>query len=170
MNEDDLRVKIYETLGLEIGSLSSESGNDWMRAEKEVLAEYKQEQMEKLSNIKQINYLTLDKNCDSFIFILISNLPQHEGIKSIFATRNDINDNDIDELILKGSKETIMNLIRFHKLSEKHIDMIIPKSVYLSKKYLIEMQTLNDSQKESLRAYMNNNSSAYKELLLLLNA
>jgi len=28
MNEDDLREKIYEYLGLDVGSLSSESGND----------------------------------------------------------------------------------------------------------------------------------------------
>lgn len=36
MDEDLLRNEIYKRLGTEVGSLSSESGNDWQRAKTEV--------------------------------------------------------------------------------------------------------------------------------------
>lgn len=49
MNADELREKIYEYLGLELGSLASESGNDWERAKKEVIDDYKREQINNIS-------------------------------------------------------------------------------------------------------------------------
>ena len=64
MDTNELRIKIYERLGLEFGSLTSEGGNDWIRAEKEVIEEYKQQEFEKLQDLKSIDYLTIDKNSD----------------------------------------------------------------------------------------------------------
>ena len=66
INEEDLRKKIYERLGLEFGILSSESGNDWQRAKSEVLDEYKKIEFEKLSRLKTTDYLTLDKTDDMY--------------------------------------------------------------------------------------------------------
>lgn len=45
MDDEKLRVKIYKRLGLEIGSLSYEGGNDWIIAEKEILEEEKQQEL-----------------------------------------------------------------------------------------------------------------------------
>lgn len=42
MEELELRIAIYERLGLEFGCLPSESGNDWQRAKDEVLEEQRQ--------------------------------------------------------------------------------------------------------------------------------
>ena len=59
MNEDDLRIKIYERLGIKVGSLQSESGNDWQRVKKDILDENRSEQLKNISQNKEINYLNL---------------------------------------------------------------------------------------------------------------
>lgn len=147
MNTNELREKIYEYLGLELGSLASESGNDWERAKKEVLDDYKREQSEKNITPEKINYATISKNSNEFVSIINSTLAKHQRHMDVIATRTDLSDSDILLLIRNGSKETIMNLVRLQKLSNDQIDKIIPKSVYLVRKLLFEHQNLSSQQK-----------------------
>lgn len=150
MDSTELRIKIYERLGLEFGSLSSEGGNDWVRAEKEVLEEYRQQEFEKLKDMKSVDYLTVDKNSDEFISAINTTALIAQNYKITIAQRSDLSDEDIDKLIKDGNKDILINLARHQKLTEKQIEDIIPKSTYLCKKYLIENQTLDDKQKQNL--------------------
>lgn len=150
MDCTELRIKIYERLGLEFGSLSSEGGNDWVRAEKEVLEEYRQQEFEKLKDMKSVDYLNVDKNSDEFISAINTTALIAQNYKIIIAQRSDLNDEDIDKLIKDGNKDILINLARHQKLSQEQIEKIIPKSVYLCKKYLLEKQTLEDKQKKRL--------------------
>lgn len=165
MDEGLLRVKIYERLGLEFGSLSSEGGNDWIRAEKEVLEEYRQDLIEKTPKNEKIDYLSLDRSNDLFKLIITSEDPKNEAKKAIIAERSDLSDNEITLLIKQGSKETILNLLKNNQLQSHHIDMIIPKSVYLVKKALLTTQELSQEQKDMLFKLMHKNKSLYDELL-----
>lgn len=150
MDSKELRIKIYERLGLEFGSLSSESGNDWVRAEKEVLEEYRQQEFEKLKDMKSVNYLTVDKNSDEFISAINTTALIAQNYKITIAQRSDLNDEDIDKLIKDGNKDILINLARHQKLNQKQIENIIPKSVYLCKKYLLEKQILSEQEKAIL--------------------
>ena len=135
MDSTELRIKIYERLGLEFGSLSSEGGNDWVRAEKEVLEEYRQQEFEKLKDMKSVDYLTVDKNSDEFISAINTTALIAQNYKITIAQRSDLNDEDIDKLIKDGNKDILINLARHQKLNQKQIENIIPKSVYLCKKW-----------------------------------
>ncbi len=150
MDSKELRIKIYERLGLEFGSLSSEGGNDWVRAEKEVLEEYRQQEFEKLKDMKSVNYLTVDKNSDEFISAINTTALIAQNYKITIAQRSDLNDEDIDKLIKDGNKDILINLARHQKLNQKQIENIIPKSVYLCKKYLLEKQILSEQEKAIL--------------------
>ena len=55
MDEELLRKEIYNRLGVEIGSLSSESGNDWQRAEITQVNNEKTVLYEPLANSIQAN-------------------------------------------------------------------------------------------------------------------
>ena len=90
MNEDDLREKIYEFLGLEVGSLSSESGNDWERAKKEVLDDYRREQLKNTSENTEINYTTIDKSSNEFQYVLNSNEVSLEHKREHISKRMDL--------------------------------------------------------------------------------
>ena len=166
MNEDDLRKKIYEYLGLEIGSLTSESGNDWQIAKKEVLSNYKKETTNENDETAKTDYRLINKNDEFFKFALESTLAETERYKSVIAMRSDLIDSEINQLIHSGSKETIMNLIRFQKLSSEHIDKLISNSVYLAKKLLIENQELSELQKTALTSSMEKFPDLYKNILL----
>lgn len=150
MDSKELRIKIYERLGLEFGSLSSEGGNDWVRAEKEVLEEYRQQEFEKLKDMKSVNYLTVDKNSDEFISVINTTALIAQNYKITIAQRSDLNDEDIDKLIKDGNKDILINLARHQKLNQKQIENIIPKSVYLCKIYLLEKQILSEQEKAIL--------------------
>lgn len=169
MNEQELRIKIYEYLGLELGSLPSESGNDWQRAEKEVLEDYKQKELEKVKNIKITDYLTIDKQTDEFKTVLKTTFVGMQNLKHLIAERNDLENNEIKQLILTGDKDVLIRLSKSQKLTPEQIDLIIPKSVYLVKKNLITNQNLTDEQKSQLLALMNDSSLDYSELLKLIN-
>lgn len=146
MDSKELRIKIYERLGLEFGSLISEGGNDWVRAEKEVIEEYRQQEFEKLKDLKSIDYLTIDKNSDEFKSAINAISLIAQNYKIIIAQRSDLNDEDIDKLIKDGNKDILINLVRHQKLNFKQIEIIIPKSTYLCKKYLMEKQELSEEQ------------------------
>lgn len=146
MDSNELRIKIYERLGLEFGSLSSEGGNDWVRAEKEVIEEYKQQEFEKLKELKSIDYLTVDKGSDEFKSAINAISLIAQNYKITIAQRSDLNNEDIDKLIKDGNKDILINLARHQKLTQKQIEDIIPKSTYLCKKYLLENQELSKEQ------------------------
>lgn len=169
MNEQELRVKIYEYLGLEIGSLPSESGNDWQRAEKEVLEDYKQKELEKVKNIKTTDYLTIDKQSDEFKTVLKSTFVGMQNLKHLISERNDLENDEIKQLILTGDKDVLIRLTKNQKLAPEQIDLIIPRSVYLVKKHLITNQNLTDEQKSQLLALMNDSSLDYGDLIKLVS-
>lgn len=165
MNNEEVRVKIYEYLGLEFGSLSSESGNDWQRAEKEVFQEYKQKELEKLKSVKTTDYLSIDKQSDEFKAVLKSSFTGIQNLKYLIAGRSDLETDDISKLIEFGDKDVLIKLAKIQKLSSEQIDLIIPKSVYLVKKYLITNQSLTDEQKSRLIALMQESSLNYSDLI-----
>lgn len=168
MNDKELSIKVYEYLGLELGSLPSESGNDWQHAEKEILADYKQKELEKLKNIKTTDYLTIDKDSDEFKAVLKSTFTSTQNLKSLVASRNDLEAYEINQLILTGDKDVLIRLTKNKKLTPEQIDLIIPKSVYLVKKNLILNQNITDSQKNQLLILMNSASANYSDLIKLM--
>lgn len=168
MNEDELREKIYELLGLEIGSLSSESGNDWERSKKEVLDDYRREQLKNTSHNNEINYTTINKLSKEFQFVLNSYEATLESKREDISKRTDLDENELSTLIQNSSKEILINVVRNYKLSETLIDKIIDKSVYLVVKYIIEFQSLSSSNIEKIKAIMNRNQSIYSDLLTVL--
>lgn len=168
MNEDDLRIKIYEFLGLEKGSLSSESGNDWERAKKEVLDDYKREQSKNISEKKEINYTTIDKLSKEFQIVLNSDEVSLEHKREHISKRMDLDENEISILIQNSSKEILMDLVRNYKLSEQIINSILDKSVYLVIKHILENQSLSQSNIDKLKLIMDKNKSIYSDLYTLL--
>lgn len=168
MNEDVLREKIYEFLGLEIGSLSSESGNDWERAKKEVLDDYKREQLKNISENKEINLKTIDKKSDEFQSMIKSSDVIYEHKREHISQRLDLDDNEITILIQNSSKEILLNLVRNYQLNELQINSILDKSVYLIVKNILEKQTLTDSNIENILSIMDRNKSMYSDLYQLV--
>lgn len=69
------------------------------------------------------------------------------------------------ELINNGSKEVILNIVRTHQLNSYLIDLIIPKSVYSTKKHLLTDQTLSSKQLDRLKENMSKIPSLYGDLL-----
>ncbi|AXH13751.1 hypothetical protein CP985_04175 [Malaciobacter mytili LMG 24559] len=169
MNEEELRKKIYEILGLEFGSLSNEGGNDWIRAKNQAIEEYKQIEFEKLKNVKSTDYLKIDKNSEEFNMALNSKFIETSNFKILIAQRNDLTNEEIDKLIVFGNKDILINLAKYQKLTSDQIDKIIPNSVFLTKKNIIENQELNSNQKEKILDLMAKSSLDYKELINKLN-
>ena len=165
MNEKELRIKIYERLGLELGSLSSESGNDWVRAEKEVLEEYRQKEFEKLKDLKSTDYMTVEKNSDAFQSAINTSSLIAQNYKIIISRRNDLDSEDIKKLIEDGNKDILISLAREQKLESDSIDLIIPKATFLCKKYLVENQTLTNEQLSKLVSLMRESTLDYTEIL-----
>lgn len=165
MNEEELKKKIYEILGLEFGSLANEGGNDWIRAKNEALEEYKQKEFEKLKSIKSTDYLNIDKKAEEFEIALNSTIIESYNFKILIAKRNDLNNEEIDKLILFRDKDILINLTKYQKLTLEQIDKIMPISVYLAKKNIIENQKLTLEQKDKLKNLMLESSLNYKELI-----
>ncbi len=46
---------------VEVGSLSSESGNDWQRAKNDILEEWKQQEQQEKQDESDVDYLTINK-------------------------------------------------------------------------------------------------------------
>lgn len=164
MNEEELRIKIYERLGLEFGSLTSESGNDWVRAEKEILEEYRRKEFEKLQEIKSVDYLSIEKNTQEFQIALNSKSFKTQYFKILIAQRSDLTNQETIALIETGGRDVVTNLARKQKLDTNMIDMIIPNSVYATKKYLIENQALSGAQKTILLEQMAQHKDTYTTL------
>ncbi|MFW2586481.1 hypothetical protein [Aliarcobacter butzleri] len=169
MNEEELRKKIYEILGLEFGSLANEGGNDWIRAKNEALEEYKQKEFDKIKNNKSIDYLSISKKSDEFKTILNSVSIESYHLKCLLAQRNDLLSEEVDKLISFKDKDIIINISKNQKLTEEQINIIMKNSVYLTKKNLVEKQYLTFEQKKTLKELMSNSNLDYKELIDKLN-
>lgn len=166
MSEEELKRKIYERLGLEFESLSNEGGNDWIRARNEVIEENRQQEFEKLKNIKSIEYISINKDSDEFKTALNSDYLETYNLKVLISQRSDLKISEIDKLITFKNKDIMINLTKFQKLSYEQIDKIIPESVYLTKKNLIENQILSKNQINILEELMNQSNLDYKELII----
>jgi len=169
MDEDLLRNEIYKRLGIEVGSLSSESGNDWQRAKAEILDEFKAKEFKINSDLKSIDYLTIDKDKEEYKSVLGLNSLSVQDYKVLIAQRNDLTDNEILKLIEYGNKEVMINIARYQILSSQAITNMLLNSVYLTKKNLIERQTLLESHKEILLNEMSKYPDTYVNLIEKLN-
>ncbi len=165
MNDEDLRIEIYKRLGLEVGSLTSESGNDWIKAKAEILFELKEKENSKSNDSQIENYLILDKNTEAFQSILESTSPNIQDKKIQIASRTDLEDEEILQLIEYGNKEVHIALSKHQKLSSQAIEKILPESVYMVKKILIEKHNLSQKNKEILQAHMQKHENLYESLL-----
>lgn len=168
MEELELREKIYERLGLDFGSLSSESGNDWQKAKNEILEEKRQNDFEKIKYLNTIDYLTIDKESDDYESIINSKDMCFQVFKISISKRDDLTENEILELIKDGNKDILINISKNKNLKNEHINLIIENSVYLTKKSLIEYQNLTDGQRARLIEIMNNNKNIYQDLINLI--
>ena len=166
MSEEELKRKIYERLGLEFESLSNEGGNDWVRARNEIIEENRQQEFEKLKDIKSIEYITINKDSDEFKIALNSDYLETYNLKVLISQRSDLEIGEIDKLITFKNKDIMINLTKFQKLSYEQIDKIIPESVYLTKKNLIENQILSKNQINILEELMNQSNLDYKDLII----
>ncbi|MFX4281612.1 hypothetical protein ACOL3J_04945 [Aliarcobacter butzleri] len=165
MEELELREKIYKRLGLDFGSLPSESGNDWQKAKNEILEEKRQNDFEKIKYLNKIDYLTIDKESHDYQSIINSKAMCFQIFKITISQRNDLTGNEILELIKDGNKDILINISKNKNLKNEHINLIIENSVYLAKKNLIEYQNLTDDQRRRLVELMNNNRNIYQDLI-----
>jgi len=169
MEDLDLREAIYERLGLEFGSLPSESGNDWQRAKNEVLEEKRQIEFEKLQQLKKIDYSKVSKDSDEYKSVMNLSSLQIQGFLITISSRNDLVAEDIDKLISIGNKDILINLAKNASIIENHIDVIINKGTYLAKKHLIEHHTLTNEQKNKLLEIMNVHKNIYSDLIQIIS-
>lgn len=169
MDELELRKAIYERLGLEFGSLPSESGNDWQRAKEEVLTEFKQKEFEKLEKLKKIDYLTIEKDSEEFKSVMQSKSLSLQNFQILISKREDLTNEDIDFLISVGNKDILINLAKYQKLSSSNIDYIVEDGVFLAKKNLIENQELSENHKQRLLEKMNLQKNLYNDLIDKIN-
>ncbi len=161
MDEDLLRDEIYKRLGVEKGSLTSESGNDWQRAKNEILEEWKAKEQQKNQNNDELDYMHLSKESTLFQTILHDTSYVKQVFKGMLATRNDLIEDEMLQLAKTGDKEVIIYLSRQSTLPLSVIDIIISRGTYMAKKTLVEHHTLSTEQKEVLLAHFNQHSDTY---------
>ena len=131
MEELELRIAIYERLGLEFGCLPSESGNDWQRTKDEVLEEKRQLEFEKLQQLKKIDYVKVDKESDEYKTVMNSKSLQMQVFHVAISSRDDLTNDEIDKLFQIGNKDILINLAINHNLTESNKNEIIKKGTYL---------------------------------------
>ena len=165
MNDEELRDEIYRRLGVEKGSLTSESGNDWQRAKNEVLEDWKLKEQQNNHTEDKPDYITLSKDSNLFMNLLKNPAHNIQEFKSTIATRSDLNENEMLLLVQTGSKEVLINLSKQLSLPTSVIDLIITNGVYMAKKYLIEHQELSDDQKYALLVHMKLYPETYHTLV-----
>ncbi len=168
MEELELRIAIYERLGLEFGCLPSESGNDWQRTKDEVLEEKRQLEFEKLQQLKKIDYVKVDKESDEYKTVMNSKSLQMQVFHIAISSRNDLTIEDIEKLLIIGNKDILINLAKNQNLSELNINEIIEKGTYLARKNLINSHELNSEQKTLLFDKMKEHKNLYSDLIDLI--
>lgn len=170
MEELELRQKIYKRLGLEFGSLKSESGNDWVRAEKEIQEEIKEEQnkLEKEKE-KEINFLTIEKTNENFTKILNTVDNKLQNYKIELSNRTDLNDEEKLILINNGSKEVLTNIAKNDNLSIEIVKELLNKknSTYSVLKELSLNKNIDNESKELIIENIKNrnNTKLYGTML-----
>ena len=169
MEELELRIAIYERLGLEFGCLPSESGNDWQRAKDEVLEEQRQIEFEKLQKLNKIDYVKVDKESDEYKTVMNSKSLQMQVFHIAISSRNDLTNDEIDKLFQIGNKDILINLAINHNLTESNKNEIIKKGTYLARTKLIHNHNLTDEQKELLLDMMKKHKNLYQDLINFLN-
>jgi hypothetical protein len=168
MEEKELEKEIYKILGIKEGSLKSNSGNDWERAKNQILEEEKRKLFEKNDfNTKQ-NYLTMEKSNELYNIALKSSSVFEQDNKIQIAKRDDLKENEIDELIKYGDKDVLINITKFQKLNENQITNSIEKHTYLTIKNIVENQNINKEQLSTMIKIMSN-SRIYKDLMEKVN-
>jgi len=161
MDDELLRDEIYKRLGVEKGSLSSESGNDWQRAKNEVLEEWKAAEQENNSEKNELDYEKLSKDTKLFKVLLSDTSFAQQEAKAILATRGDLTEDEMLQLSTTGDKEVLINLSRQLTLPSLVIDNIISRGTYMSKKTIVEHHTLSMEQKERLLSHFNQHTDTY---------
>lgn len=151
LSDEKIRELIYKRLGLPFGSLSSESGNDWVRAKAEVEAEINEELNARLNNAKADN----DISDSSFNESEILDLIQKERLDS----------EKILEFINMQKKDILISLAKFQTLNEFHIDSMIDNAPYLAVKHIIQRQSLSPDNREKILQKLNKTPQIYKELI-----
>lgn len=122
-DDDELRALIYERLGLEFGSLKSESGNDWVRAKAEVEAEISAK-----LNAKLNEEIPKDEKSENEIL---------EKIKNEI-----LDDIQKDELIKSAKKDILIALARHQSLNDIQIENMLLNAPYLCVKELSKKPNL----------------------------
>ena len=95
---------------------------------------------------------------------------KQQEIKAILATRNDLDEDEMQILAKTDSKEVLISLAKQPALPSSVIDVIISDGVYMAKKNLIEKQTLSENHKEILLNQMTDHPSTYVNLFEKLKA
>ena len=158
MNEDDLRIKIYEFLGLEKGSLSSESGNDWERAKKEVLDDYKREQSKNISEKKLENAVIQQ------LFLMQELKDLNNNDTAIEKYKKELSNTNKQLKSLATERKKYISLYAKGMLSEKDlgsfIDGIDGKINYFTKEIknlenIIENNKLTEEKENNLKVLQN---------------
>jgi len=126
MEDEELRKKIYHLLGLPFGSLSSESGNDWQRAEQEILEDYKLSQKKETSH----NKFNRDE-------VMSSDFKKCLCEKIEIAKETNLTKDEIDYLFKSNDKDVILNLIRNDYLDDEQKEYILNNGTYLCKKEIL---------------------------------
>ena len=126
--------------------------------------ESKKNEFRKNNDKKEINYLTISKESEEFKSVLTSKSLAIQDYKVAIAHRTDLAEDEILKLIEYGSKEVIITLARCQSLSSEVITKMLPNSVYLVKKNLIEKQTLSEDQKTNIFNQMSKYPTTYVNL------
>ena len=118
----DLRERIYEILGLPLGSLSNEGGRDWNEAKKEAEAELR-DSFDTEVKRPMLSELSIHKVSDF----------HHIRFYAINSTLDSLT---IDKFIDTNDKDIHLALIRNQKLSSSQKDNLKTNGTYLVKKIL----------------------------------
>lgn len=133
--EIEKRKKIYEKLGLPFGSLKEESGNDWVRALKEVNEEERQLLFESINQL-EFDYANCSKQEKEYQRALHSIDYKDDCRNHIIATREDLTSDEIDILLEGRNKDVFISIAKRDNLTDKQIEAINKKGTLLAKQYL----------------------------------
>lgn len=167
MNEEEIRKEIYRRLGLEFGSLKEEGGNDWVRIEKEILDELRENENKKRIKSLKDSHSNLDKNSSEFKKKIRSNNVKDTHFKYLISNRKDLDNEDLKLIIDAADKDVYINIIRNYELDDELIESIIKSRncVYLVKKYLINYQNLSRNNIDLLLSDMKKFPDIYSKLI-----
>jgi len=154
MNEDELRIKIYEYLGLEVGSLASESGNDWERAKKEVLDDARRESgAQENASTNCVEAYSIDE--------LIAN----NKLDALYQTASkNLSESDFQKLVDLNDKDICIRIASNTAITDSIAEKLIG-TVYLAHKALLMNHSVGDAVKSRLLDKLKQMPSMYQELI-----